>query len=53
MASQPDSHPDSVPAVPSDSPEQVTPPSDPGRESVEDIPSESVALGRGPRQIAA
>jgi hypothetical protein len=37
MASRPDAHPDSVPEGPSDSPEQVTPPNDPGRESVEDI----------------
>jgi hypothetical protein len=41
MASQPDAHPDSVPPEPSDSPGQVTPPIDPGRESVEDIPAEA------------
>lgn len=35
MATQPDAHPDSDPSGPSDSPEQVTPPDDDGRESVE------------------
>ncbi len=43
MASIPDAHPDSVPPEPSDSPEQITSPSDPDRESVEDIPTD---LGR-------
>jgi hypothetical protein len=40
MASVPDTHPDSIPAGPSDSPEQVTPPVDPGRESVEGTPGD-------------
>jgi hypothetical protein len=40
MASIPDVHPDNVPAGPSESPEQITPPSDPGRESIEDMPDE-------------
>jgi hypothetical protein len=40
MASIPDAHPDSVPPSPTDSPEQVTPPADPGRESVEDLPAD-------------
>ena len=41
MATIPDANPDSVPAGPSDSPEQVTPPADGGRESVEDTPGDS------------
>jgi hypothetical protein len=40
MATTPEAHPDSAPPGPSDSPEQVTPPVDPGRESVEDVPPE-------------
>ena len=38
MASHPDAHPDSIPAGPSDSPEQVSPSGTPARESVEDTP---------------
>jgi len=38
MASTPDPNPDSIPAGPSDSPEQVTPEGRPFRESVEDTP---------------
>ena len=38
MASQPDAHPDSAPVGPSESPEQVSPGGDDGRESVEDTP---------------
>ena len=41
MASQPDAHPDSVPEGPSDSPEQVSPPDEPGRTNVEDSPGDS------------
>jgi hypothetical protein len=36
MASHPDANPDSVPAEPSDSPEQVSPSNDPGRENIEE-----------------
>ena len=38
MATTPDSHPDSLPAGPSEDIEQVSPKGDPGRESVEDSP---------------
>jgi hypothetical protein len=38
MASTPDPHPDSIPGGPSESPEQVSPADDHGRESVEDTP---------------
>ena len=38
MATTPDPNPDSLPEGPSDSPEQVSPPPDGGRESVEDTP---------------
>jgi hypothetical protein len=41
MASLPDAHPDSVPPGPSDSPEQVTPPAEPGRENIEDLHDDS------------
>lgn len=44
MASQPDVHPDSVPPEPAGVPGQITPPAEPGRESVEDVPPDS----RGP-----
>ncbi|MDB5662585.1 MAG: hypothetical protein JWM38_896 [Sphingomonas bacterium] len=37
-ASVPDSHPDSLPAGPSEDVEQVSPTGEPGRESVEDSP---------------
>ena len=37
-ATVPDSHPDSLPSGPSDDIEQITPTSDPGRESVEETP---------------
>ena len=40
MASNPDANPDSDPSGPSDSPEQVTPPDNPGRENVEDTPGD-------------
>jgi hypothetical protein len=40
MASQPDAHPDSPPDSPSDSPEQVSPPKEPDRENVEDVPGD-------------
>lgn len=40
MASHPDANPDSDPSGPSDSPEQVTPSNDPGRENVEDSPGD-------------
>lgn len=40
MASQPDAHPDSAPSGPGDSPEQVSPDRDPGRENVEDSPGD-------------
>ena len=40
MASNPDANPDSDPSGPSDSPEQVTPPNNPGRENVEDSPDD-------------
>jgi len=40
MASTPEANPDSVPPDTSDSPEQVTPLSAPGRERVEDLPAE-------------
>ena len=40
MASTPDANPDSDPSGPSDSPEQVTPSNDPGRENVEDSPGD-------------
>ena len=38
MASHPDANPDSIPGGPAESPEQVSPASEPGRESVEDSP---------------
>ena len=38
MASHPDANPDSDPSGPSDSPEQVSPAPDAGRETVEDDP---------------
>ena len=37
MATHPDANPDSVPAGPADSPEQVSPSDNPGRESVEGV----------------
>ena len=40
MASHPDANPDSDPSGPSDSPEQVTPSNDPGRENIEDSPDD-------------
>jgi hypothetical protein len=40
MASHPDAHPDSDPDGPSDSPEQVSPATDPRRETVEDSPGD-------------
>ncbi|WP_420138175.1 hypothetical protein [Sphingomonas sp.] len=40
MATHPDANPDSIPSGPSDSPEQVTPVRDPGRENVEDNPDD-------------
>ncbi|TVV75005.1 hypothetical protein [Sphingomonas solaris] len=36
MATNPDPHPDSVPAGPAEAPDQITPIEEPGRESVED-----------------
>jgi len=48
MASNPDANPDSDPSGPSDSPEQVTPPDNPGRENVEDSPGDLAgAAARG------
>jgi hypothetical protein len=48
VASTPDPHPDSFPGGPSDSPEQVSPQSEPGRESVEDTPgSDGGTAGTG------
>jgi hypothetical protein len=44
MASQPDAHPDSEPTGPSDSPEQVSPATDPGRETVEDSPGDFASM---------
>jgi len=38
MASTPDPNPDSIPAGPSESPEQVTPEGRPRRENIEDTP---------------
>ena len=38
MATTPDPHPDSFPSGPSEAPDQISPPSEPGRESVEDVP---------------
>jgi hypothetical protein len=46
MASHPDPHPDSDLDGPSDSPEQVSPASDPGRESVEGSPGDFVGTIR-------
>ncbi|WP_293973073.1 hypothetical protein [Sphingomonas sp.] len=45
MASTPDPNPDSVPAGPADSPEQVTPETTPRRESVEDVPGGENSTG--------
>jgi hypothetical protein len=45
MATHPDVNPDSVPSGPSDSPEQVTPVNEPGRENVEDNPDDVQAPG--------
>ncbi|MCZ4341429.1 hypothetical protein O4H52_07440 [Sphingomonadaceae bacterium G21617-S1] len=38
MASTPDPHPDSPPAGPSEAPDQLSPPDQDDRESVEDVP---------------
>jgi hypothetical protein len=38
----PDPHPDSPPAGPEETPDQVTPETEPGRENVEDVPGEHV-----------
>jgi hypothetical protein len=40
MANQPDAHPDSPPGGPADSPEQVSPPTEPDRKNVEDTPGD-------------
>ena len=50
MASTPDPNPDSIPAGPSDSPEQVTPEGRPYRESVEDTPDADGGSGDASRR---
>lgn len=40
MATHPDAHPDSAPAGPADSPEQVSPSDEPRRQNVEDSPGD-------------
>lgn len=47
MASTPDANPDSIPGGPSESPEQVTPADDHGRESVEDTPADTAGSDGG------
>ena len=44
MATTPDPHPDSFPSGPSEAPDQISPPSEPGRESVEDVPETNPGL---------
>jgi hypothetical protein len=46
-ATTPDSHPDSLPTGPSEDVEQVTPASEPGRESVEDVDDNGGYTGGG------
>ncbi len=53
MATNPDPHPDSTPAGPSEAPEQVTPIEEPGRESIEGITPDEESGLKGSDQILA